>query len=216
MYPQPAILRYAKCMELSREEIRAWILRVLEKTGESATALAKRAGVAQTTLTRFLNDDDAPMMGLRTISKIAHAVGEQSIFGVPATPGRPAAGLSETAKPYVVEPGSEIAAAIKALIGDRSAADAWVLGRRTGLELAGYMPGDIVIVDLNETPEPGDLVCAQDYHWAEGSAETVFRFYDPPYLTTPSREEGLRKPLLVDNDRVAIKGVVIGSIRPRG
>jgi transcriptional regulator with XRE-family HTH domain len=215
MYPQSAILRYAKCMELNREEIRAWILRVLDKTGMSATALAKKAGVAQSTLTRFLNDDDAPMLGLRTIAKIAHAAGEQPIIGVSGPSGRQAQAFEEAAKPYKADAGSGIELAIRALIGDRKAADPWELGANAGLELAGFLPGDILIVDLNETPEPGDLVCAQDYRWSEKKAETVFRFYDPPYLTTPSREERLSKPLLVDNDRVAIKGVVIGSLRPR-
>ncbi|WP_424956372.1 LexA family protein [Hyphomicrobium sp. 1Nfss2.1] len=202
-------------MELSREDIRAWLNQVLRKSGESATALARRAGIAQSTLTRFLNDDEAPMLKLRTITKIAHATGEQPIISVSGASGRPAQALEEGAKRYEAEEDSPITAAVSALIGDKKAADAWELGTGAGLELAGYFPGDILIVDLNETAQPGDLVCAQDYRWSEGKAETVFRFYDPPYLTTPSREEGLRKPLLVDNDRVVIKGVVIGSLRPR-
>jgi hypothetical protein len=58
-------------------------------------------------------------------------------------------------------------------------------------------------------------VCAQLYRWSEGRADTVFRLYEPPYLVAMTRDAELRKPALVDNDRVIIKGVVILTLRPR-
>lgn len=216
MFPHATVIRYARCMEPSREDIRAWITQVLARSGESATALARRAGIAQSTLTRFLNDPDAPMLGLRSITKIAAATGEHPIFGVTSAAPRSPPISEGVASRYTPEPGSTIAGAIEALTMGRNAADVWELGELSGLEAAGYLPGDVVIVDRAERPEAGDLVCALDYR--RGSAATpvtVFRFYDPPYLTTPSRDEHLRKPLLVDNEHVSISGPVIGSLRPR-
>jgi SOS-response transcriptional repressor LexA len=83
------------------------------------------------------------------------------------------------------------------------------------MEDAGYMPGDILIVDLNAEPERGDCVCAQLYRWQVGTAETIFRIYEEPYLLAATRHPDLRKPLLVDNDRVVIKGVVTEILRAR-
>lgn len=40
-------------IEPTREEIRAWLLKILADRNETPTALARRAGVAQSTITRF-------------------------------------------------------------------------------------------------------------------------------------------------------------------
>jgi SOS-response transcriptional repressor LexA len=86
--------------------------------------------------------------------------------------------------------------------------------RSRSLESAGYMPGDILMVDLNGRPEPGDVVCAQIYD-RSGKAETIFRIYEHPFLVAATLDGRLMKPHLVDNDRVVIRGVVIASLRER-
>jgi hypothetical protein len=206
--------------EPSKEELRTWLSDVLARTGETPSGLARRAGLATTTLTRFLNDPDANMLGMRSVAKIAHVAGIQPA-GVPrlAASNGPARGMAEDeAAPYVAEAvGDPTTRAIEALIAGRNATDPWVL-RTRALEAAGYLPGDIVIVDLNRPPQARDIVCAQDYRWNEGKAETVFRIYEPPYLVAACHDlelqEKLRRPLVVDNDRVIIKGVVTDLLRP--
>lgn len=206
-------------MEPSREDIRQWLLSALDKTGESASGLAKRAGLATTTLTRFLNEEGSPMLTLRSIAKVAHAAGIFPI-GVPApTPVQQPRGLADgEATPYTDVDNAALDSAIEAITQGRTAADPWQL-LSSSLEGAGYMRGDIVIVDLNEKPVAGDLVCAQVYQWDRGKAETVFRFFEPPYLVAAPGLAGsiraLRKPLLVDSDQIIIKGVVIASLRAR-
>lgn len=49
-------------MDDQREEIRSYVSELARHTGLSLTALAKRAGVSSTTLTRFMNSDDADHM----------------------------------------------------------------------------------------------------------------------------------------------------------
>lgn len=204
-------------IEPSRDQIRAWLLEILEKSGETPTALARRAGVAQSTLTRFLNNEHSNMLGTRTIAKIAHAARSEPIAGHPIRMHieMPAQFSEGDATPYAIDEGSPLEAAIAVLIGERHATDPWLIKNRV-LEDAGVMPGDIAIVDLSEPAKPRDVVCAQSYRWAEGRAETLFRIYEPPYLVSATRDPDLRRPLLVDNERVVIKGVVIWLVRARG
>lgn len=139
------------------------------------------------------------------------------IFGV-----HPAEILIDLDRPGLGEPeaapfaaGSDddgaITRAVRALSAGRNAADPWVLKTRA-LESEGYLPGDVVIVDLNEAPKVGDVVCAQVFG-PEGRAETVFRLWQPPYLIGTGREA--RQPLRVGEDAVMLKGVVVASFRPR-
>jgi transcriptional regulator with XRE-family HTH domain len=201
-------------MEPTRDEIVHWLAQALEKTGQTPSALARHAGLATTTLTRFLNDRDAPMLSLRSIAKIAHVSGMQPA-GLPVSTGQPR-GLAEAeAEPYAASD-DRIDRAVAALINGRNATDPWMLKTRA-IEARGYLPGDIVIVDLNRKPEKNDIVCAQVYQWNAGKAETIWRLFDPPYLIAacfdPALAEQLQRPLLVDNDRVLIKGVVTSCLR---
>ena len=207
-------------MEPTREDIRKWLETALQQTGETPSGLARRAGLATTTLTRFLNDPSSPMLTLRSLAKIAHVAAIQPL-GLPSGGhGNQARGtsLQEGEAERYDWRGSQLEAVIAALIGKAEAADPWVM-RGIALEAAGLLAGDLVIVDLNEKPRSGDTVCAQAYQWEAGRAETIFRIYEPPYLIAapagPPIDPGLRKPILVDNDRVIIRGVVIASLRSR-
>jgi transcriptional regulator with XRE-family HTH domain len=207
-------------MDLTRDGVRAWLLDVLARNDETPTALARRAGVAQTTLTRFLNEIDGPMLSLRTLARVAHVAGS-------APPGfEPPAALSSAARPSGLEDADaapldaaaglapHVSAALAELRRGRQAADVWIMQGRA-LEHAGVLPGDLLVVDLGITAESGDLVCAQHYRWARAQADTIFRIYDTPYLLAASSDASLRKPLVVDNERVIIKGVVLAVMRTR-
>jgi SOS-response transcriptional repressor LexA len=82
------------------------------------------------------------------------------------------------------------------------------------LEVAGYVPGDVLMVDMNAKPEQGDVVCAQVYDRL-GRAETVFRIFEDPFLVASSLDGTFFKPLLIDNERVVVRGVVVASFRDR-
>jgi hypothetical protein len=199
--------------ETSRQH-REYIRRVIAHTRKPPTRIAKEVGVAPSTLTRLLKDDSTSTLHARTISRLQEYSGV-SFFG--ADPSAPASfrGLAEDAIPFEIKDADPaLSAAIKALIGGRKAADPWTMRTRS-LERRGYLPADIVIVDLGRAPEAGDAVCAQVYDWRRGAAETVMRVYDPPYLLEASFEEQLRKPLVVDNEQVIIKGVLLAHrLRP--
>jgi len=207
-------------MEPSRAQIISWLKTIMAERQEKPTAWARRAGIAQSTLTRFLANDDAPMLSTRTLSKLAHAANTTPPFEILPSSSPPVsrpAGLEDAEGHHYTAPeDSNLERAILALIGDRETADPWELNT-WALSQLGYVPGDIVIVDLGRKAEPGDIVCAQDHQWGRGRTATIFRLYEPPYLvaatTRPELADRLRKPLLVDNDRVIIMGVVTDSVR---
>jgi transcriptional regulator with XRE-family HTH domain len=171
-----------------------------------ATRVATEAGLSPSTLSRLLKGISAP--NASTITKLQKYSGISFFGGGPSAP-LTFRGLAEDAVPFDAKSADPaVSAAIKALIGGRKAADPWTM-RTRALERIGYLPGDIVIVDLGRLPEAGDAVCAQVYDWRRAAAETVMRVYEPPYLVAASLDEGLRRPLVVDNDQVVIKGVLL-------
>src|SRR5918999_272887 len=112
-------------MEPTREQLRAWLRQVLEKTGETPTGLARRAGVAQTTVTRFLNSDDAPMMGLRSISRIAEVSGVPPI-GLAQPTGERMRGFSQPEGLPLAETRDEaLNVRLSVLAGNRKSTEPW-------------------------------------------------------------------------------------------
>ena len=189
-----------------------WVDFILKSRNWSRNRLSKEAGINPSTLTKFYNGrDGAGLLQSYTIEKIEKASGVPAFETSLPTVQR---GLSEDESTrYEAEPASHVPPAVDALRGNRNGVDPWVL-RSRGLEAAGYLPGDILIVDLNAAPRSGDVVCAQVYDRA-GKAETVMRVYEHPFLVAATFDPSLFKPLLVDNDRVQVRGVVVASFRER-
>ena len=190
---------------------RLWLDRVLAELGVTRAELARRIEVDPSTLTKFVNSRTGAALSVRVQEAIEQA------SGIPfaaenAEDWRPRSMREPEADPYKASGVSDpVEAAIAAMREGRNAVDAWVL-RTRGLEEIGYLEGDIVLVDLNEAPAAGDVVCAQIY--APGMrAETVFRIYEKPWLVGAGPDS--RRPIVVDDDHVVIKGVVIALVRPR-
>lgn len=190
-------------MQTTRENLLAWLRTVLRETGQAPSTLATNAGVAPSTINRFMDEDGG---GLRsdTIEKIVNYSGIP-LEVVPSQ--RKTAGLREPdAEPFTGPAAAPQSAA--------SQGDIWVL-RSPALVDIGYMPGDFVRVDGHATPKPGDIICAQLYDAANGTARTIMRQYLPPYLVARSPESRFAKPVLTEADRVTIMGTVVESWRHR-
>jgi hypothetical protein len=194
--------------EQASHQHRDYLRRVIAHMRKPPTRIAKEVGVAPSTLTRLLKEDSTATLHARTISRLQEYSGISFFGGDPSAPAT-FRGLAEDAVPFDAKGADPaVSAAIKALIGGRKAADPWTM-RTRALERIGFLPGDIVIVDLGRRPEADDAVCAQVYDWRRAAAETVMRLYEPPYLVAASLDEGLRRPLVVDNEQVIIKGVLL-------
>lgn len=180
-----------------REVIREWLQKVIRGSGLSATEIARRAGMATTTLTRFLNNPEHQSVpSLVTIEKVARV----TKYAPPPGLGVAADGIGFS------EP--EISPYQGAATGDEEAGDWWEIGSRV-LDLEGFMPGDRVLVSLRQPPRAGSVVVAQIVARGGEEVETVFRKYEPPFLTARSTVANQPKPVLIDPEKVSIMGVVL-------
>lgn len=190
------------------EAQRRYIEHVARSTGLTLTEIARRAGKSHTTLTKFMANRERGPLNASTVNDIATALAIPANAEIRGAPGE----LREEAEPFISAQDKRLGPAVEALLRGRQNADPWIL-RTRALEGYGYMPGDVVIVDLGVAPRAGVPVCAQVYDWNHAAAETVWRIYEPPYLIAYSTDPDLRRPLLVDNDRVIVRGVITDLLR---
>lgn len=207
----------AKTSETKRqlqEVHKEWISALEHTLGLKPSKIAAEAGLSDTTLTRLFWEDYAGTLSQMTIAKVKKRFGVAGPGEAPSA-GAAVPGFSEGDRVVFSNDNgdADIARIVEAMRAGRNAVEPWRL-RSRALEGEGILPGDIVMVDLNGQPATGDAVCAQVYDLRRGTAETVFRLFEPPFLVAASQEAALRRPLLVDNERVAIVGVVVGSVRP--
>lgn len=193
------------------EIVRQWLVEAIAKSGLKPTPFATRAGLSPSTILRNLEGEVS--LDLRSIDKIVdhYNIPGPSIYGE-AQANAPGFSEAELAS-YT----SDVPTWWKIELSPKQGL--WQVNTRS-LELAGVLPGDIILVDSNVAPkipregEPRDVVVAQIL--GAGTAETVLRLYDPPYLLTDTADpHSKRKPELVDNVRVSIWGVQVKLFRER-
>lgn len=187
-----------------------WLEKLEQSTRETATAIARRAGLDPSTLTRFKKAGKGTLSTM-TISQIASAW--QVEAGADVRGGMEPPGLSEEAEPYKApETASDIDTAIRALTAGRNNCDPWQL-RSHSLEAIGYLPGDIVLVDLSATPRDGDAVLATVVDFELMKSVTVWRRYrqsgDLGVLVSASYDHDTGEPLLVNGKSVQVRGVLL-------
>lgn len=199
-------------VENVRRKQLAWVNAILAETKWKPARLARQAGIDHSTLGKFLNDKlNVSQLNSMTVEKIAAAV---DLPPYQTTRTAKPRGLAESeAQPFDDESAvTALRLALEALKGGKNSVGAWTLNSRA-LENVGYIPGDILIVDKNASPAMGDTVCAQVYDRA-GRAETIIRLYEDPFLVAASLDRTLMRPMLIDNERVVVTGVVVASLRP--
>lgn len=190
--------------DLSRATITAWIDAIRIRFRVEIPEIAKRAKVAASTIYRWFDESHQFNASLTSLSKISTA------FGVPLPGSEPVVqGFQEGDAQRILD---DLPAALKA---ENDNQGVWRLATRA-LELAGYLPGDMLLVDMTVPPRTGDVVCAQVYNLDRGTAETRIRVYEAPFLTTRTMDPtAADRPLYVDNERVRIAGTVVRSLRVR-
>lgn len=193
------------------DDIRGWVRAICDFTGLTLTALARDAGVASTTLTRFMNDEKTNhTLSARTLTKIG-AVAGLAPLEWPAKSNR--GGTGDIDAIDLVNGGlgkrpDAVQRVIDALTVDTNSVQPLVLKTRA-LEQIGCLPGDILFVDAATQAQAGDLVRAEISDAAGRKKRTVIRIFESPYLLSASAEERFRRPIYIDNDSVQITGVVV-------
>jgi len=194
---------------------RDWLKRLPGITGKKLTTLAREINVSPSTLTRPVSEGDhgTSTLHANTIAKIVAAFGVAPPSELTGSRGRGAGPLrlAEDAVPFVPPPRSEIAAAIAALAGGHNGVAPYLV-KTAALELAGFLPGDIVLVDQNAVPRPGEPVCARVREWPGSAPLTVLRVYTvtgPVKLLLPQSTNTRLAPIVIDDERVSIEGAVL-------
>lgn len=203
-----------------RAEVRAWLEGILEARDLTASKLARKMNeggvpISPATLYRVLDPDRVGAPEMDTIAKI------EAFTGIKFAAEE--AGKARTShRISVVTPGFADTDATE-ILGDATPTalqpgpnqGVWRINSRA-VELAGFLPGDQVLFDFEATPQPGHLVVAQHYNLDRGSAETLIRIYEPPYLTVRTMDPAVAsEPLLIDGKRVALRGAFMRMLRTR-
>lgn len=200
-------------MAYDQRETKDWLRALARHFNVSPSQLALNSGMAASTLTRYLNDTTNTIgISQATLEKVSHYTG----FRPGQMPGGRGRGFAEPdIIPFAHEAGEFprwMQAAVEAAKAGRNGIEAWVM-KGAALDGLGIMPGDIAIVDQNIRATAGDVVLAQIVDHNLGTAETVLRLYQTPFLITHSMRLGPQRPEQVDEDRVSIAGVVTGTLR---
>jgi len=198
--------------------LRDWLTGIMIQHDVTASEIARKALLSESTLTRFMNPK-GPGNVLReaSIAKIERAYRTTR----PST----LRGMSDrkTTTPDFTIPGQKPGApsAMSAseqletiMNKDYETLEAFVVADRA-LDLSGYLPDDIILVDLNRAPEAGDVVALRFYTGPSRAPIITLRIFDTPFLTAHSTDETMRRPILQDPDRIEILGVVTTAMRHR-
>ncbi len=200
-------------MSTLRDQQLAWLNHITKTGGITITEIARAAGLHPSTLTRFVNRDDA---GHTLTSSTVHKI--EKATRVPAyDAGKPtiSAFNEDEASPFIpVNDNNPVEMALKHAAEASHDVHLWTL-KTASLSAVGYPSGMVVAVDQAVQPRSGDAVCAQIYDFRRGSAETVFRVFRTPYLLSAASSGEPLPPELVDNERVVIAGVIVGGFTLR-
>jgi transcriptional regulator with XRE-family HTH domain len=186
-----------------RQGIRDWIIDLERRFQVSRAEVANRSGIKPSTVYRWFDDQFTHVPSYSALQRIADAFN----IGMPGAPLLKQ-GFSEAPTEPFVTPTAEL---------EPSPADPsdWTVTTRA-LELAGFLPGDVLRIDKTALPRSGDAVIADVYDFDRNAPEKRIRFYEPPYLTTRTMDPAVNgKPLIVDGERVVILGPVVRSVRLR-
>lgn len=209
--PQITLVRMSK----PKRHTKDWIKAVATHLNISVSELARRSGIAPSTLTRYVNDTTGTLtVTERTLDAIAgySGVAKHVMPGNRMPPGFGEPDALPLRDDEAVEYPAWVQPALEAMRAGRNSVEPWVVKSRA-LDLLGVLPGDILLIDENRRPKAGDIVCAQVTELASGSTETVMRRYDPPFIVAHSAKMGPQRPELVDDERVIITGVEAGLLR---
>ena len=197
--------------ENDRDTLRNWIKQNLVDKGVSPTKAAKDNGFATTTLTKFLNDPDYTFTpSTPVVLQLERYFGRRAP-GASAREGERAVEL-EAVQVDAADLAKPLQDALAALTDARAHIELWKVSS-TALIAAGIAPGDLVMIDMDEPPRAGDIVCAEIHD--RGSKRTVFRIYEKPYLVAATYEATHRAPIVVDDRNVIVRGVVTDRLSRR-
>lgn len=212
-------MRFSRSVLTSHSMDAAWFKKRQKQVGVTAEDIAKRMGRARSNVSHILNGHQR--MSLDWAEAFAEVlevdvatVLEKAGSTQKATVAQLRPGFSESdAAPW--EGAERQPKSIASVLGlDRPGIDIWQAKSRA-MALQGILPGDFMLVDTHaaDRTSPGDVVIAQIYNNANGTATTVIRRYEPPVLVSASSDPEDQRVHVVDGNNVVIRGRIAASWR---
>lgn len=195
---------------------RAYLKDTLKELRMTPSGMAAAIGMAPSTFTRFMKEPDSSekSLAIRTMDRVEMLRQTNSDSPLPTRAQGEWGTLRGEAEQFTLGTTNYdelLAQALHSLIGERNGIETWRLHGRS-LELEGFMPGDIVLVDLNGSPQPGDAVYATVQERA-GKPENIMRQFQNAggvnLLVPRTMDPRPPVPLMVDNRHVVIRGVLL-------
>jgi transcriptional regulator with XRE-family HTH domain len=201
---KPRRIVHVSTVDRRTQAFRVWIEALMQRSGLNQTQLAAKAGLSHSTLSRAMTSNDYKVNFRQdTIERLAAAGG---IAPPPAiAPHTHPAGFSEPeAQAWTGAPERDLS----------PNQTIWTV-RSPVLMPIGLMPGDRFILDQAATARTGDAILVQLVDHRTGTAETLLRLYADGFAVTPLYLSDGTKRLWIDNNAVAVAGVIIESWRTR-
>lgn len=198
---------------MDQRETKEWLRAIARHMNLSPSQLALNSGMAASTLTRYLNDQ-SNSVGITqgSIEKVAHYSGFRPL----QLPGGSRPGMAEPDTIPFRQDNTEwpnwIEAAVQAALSGKNGIEPWVM-KGAALDGIGVMPGDIVIIDRSARAKSGDVVLVEVKDFNANTSDNLLRLYQTPFVTTHSMRLGPGRPEHVDDARVIVAGVSVGTIR---
>lgn len=200
-----------------------WFKQQQKRVGVTADQIAARIGRDRSIVSRILNGHQR--MSLDWAQAFADVLQvplatilEKAGVADPASARKIAPGFSESDAAAWIPKGAEDrqVPTMAVALGQRPGVDIWQV-KSGSLSLMGYMPGDYMLIDTHaaERAKVGDVVIAQVYDNAKGTASTILRRFEPPVLVAASMDPDDHRVRVVDGVNVVIRGTIVGSWRTR-
>jgi transcriptional regulator with XRE-family HTH domain len=183
-----------------QNEYRLWIEAICTSFGVTPTQIARRIGASPSTITRQIKPGWTRRPQLDILRRIAQSYGQQipaSLIGnATQTQGFSEPDVQPIIRGYDDE-------------RDLNLSD-WTV--RTGVLAAiGCNIGDVLTFDARIKPVAEDVVIAQIYKIGQPGADTVMRYFLPPFLVAAQIGKPTIAPIVVDpeGERVVIMGTMV-------
>lgn len=196
-----------------------WFKAQQKRVGVTAEDIARKRGLSRVNVSHILTGRQAMSLDwAKAFAEVLQVplatVLEKAGATDPATAQQLNPGFAESDAAPFVSRGMEDRApmTLAAAFGAKPGVDVWTV-RGRGMALAGYMPGDFILVDTHaaERVKAGDAVIAQVY--GRNGARTVFRRFEPPVLVSAGTDPNDGGVHVVDGENVVIRGKVVASWR---
>lgn len=184
-----------------------WVISILSSNNWTSHRLATKAGLSPSALTKFLNDTT----GTRTLNSYSvEKLGGASGMPLHGNVRRPQQHDDHSASE--LEPLRDTSEFFEQSTVLLEGLDARIL-KTQALELAGYMPGDTLLIDKKVSPVIGDVVVAQ-VHENGRVVGKIVRIYQISFLMSATMDPALLMPILISKE-IVLEGVVVAMIRSR-